>query len=197
MNRSRSIRALGLPGAALILALVAVLAVVVGGALGRGNEPTSPQPTDRPSAAPTAGPTAKPTIAPVPSPSDAPADGGKIDLKNLTDHDVSVVIKDDTGSLVEAESGNPGDGMSVRWSTAEVENLDDSTLRLIWVGLPVDDVVDLSISSTDGAYRLHLVQAAPYPYTDAVGYDRILVLRFDGPVSAEDVQVTFEASPAG
>jgi hypothetical protein len=195
MNRSRSIRALGLPGAAVILALVAVLAVVVG-VLGRGNGPAGPEPTARPSAAPTAGPTAKPSVAPVPSPSEAPVDGGRVDIKNLTDHDVSVVIKDDTGSLVEAESGNPGDGMSVQWGKSIVENLDDSTLRVTWVGLPVDEEIDLSISAEDGAYALRFVQAAPPPFSDAVGYDRILVLHFDGPVSAEDVKVTFDGPAA-
>ena len=34
-----------------------------------------------------------------------------------------------------------------------------------------------------------LVQAGPYPQTDAMGEDRILILTFDGPVSADDVSV--------
>jgi hypothetical protein len=33
------------------------------------------------------------------------------------------------------------------------------------------------------------VRAGPYPYTDAMGEDRILVLTFDGPVSADDVSM--------
>ena len=42
---------------------------------------------------------------------------------------------------ISASSGHAGDGMSVRWHDVQVENVDDSTLRITWVCLPVDDVV--------------------------------------------------------
>ena len=199
MNRSSNISRVALPVAALF-AVLAVLVVVAGGALGRSADP-SPTASDRPSTPPSAAPSApsspQPTVEPTAQPSDDPADGPiTVDLDNLTDHDVSVVIDDETGILDGAVSGKPGDGMSVRWFDVKVENLDSATLRVVWVGLPRDEQVELSISEDDGKYHLGFVQAAPPANSDAVGYDRILVLRFDTDVNADDVKVTFEESAA-
>ena len=173
------------------LVLVAVVAVVATGAFGR-------PPTATPS--PTPVPTAAPTVVPVPVPSVTPgtppaADGDfDVALRDLTGHDVSVVIKDKTDSLVEAESGNPGDGMSVRWFDVKVENIDAETLRVVWVGLGRDEVVRLGISRVDDKIRLRLVEAAPPDYSDATGYDRVLNLKFDVPVRSEDVLATIQES---
>ena len=199
MNRSRNASRVAIPLAALF-AVLAVLVVVAGGALGRAAEP-SPAPSDRPSTPPTVAPSApaspQPTVEPTAEPTDDPTDGPiTVDLDNLTDHDVSVVIDDETGILDGAASGKPGDGMSVRWLDVKVENLDWTTLRVVWVGLPRDEHVQLSISEDDGTYRLGFVQAAPPANSDAVGYDRILVLRFDTDVTADDVEVTFEGAAA-
>jgi hypothetical protein len=54
---------------------------------------------------------------------------------------------------------------------------------------PGDDVADLGVSGAAGAYVLTVVQPGPYPYTDAMGEDRVLILTFDAPVSADDVAV--------
>jgi hypothetical protein len=199
MNRSSNLSRAALPVAAL-LAVLAILVLVAGGALGRGVDP-SPAPSDRPSSPPSVAPSApsspKPTVEPTVEPTDDPADGPTtVDLDNLTDHDVSVVIDDETGTLDGATSGQPGDGMSVRWFDFKVKNLDATTLEVVWVGLPRDEQVQLSISEDDGAYHLDFVQAAPPANSDAVGYDRILVLRFDAEVSADDVKVTFTEAAA-
>jgi hypothetical protein len=198
MNRSSNVSRVALP----VAALFAVLVVVAGGALGRSADP-SPTPSDRPSTPPSAAPSApsspQPTAEPTGEPTDAPADGPiTVDLDNLTDHDVSVVIDDETGALDGAVSGEPGDGMSVRWFDVQVENLDAETVRVVWVGLPRDEELTLAISAEDGTYRLVLVQAAPPANSDALGFDRILDLRFESPVSAADLEVTIEeAPPAG
>ena len=144
MNRSTNVSRVALPVAALF-AVLAVLVVVAGGALGRSADP-SPTPSDRPSTPPSAAPSApsspQPTVEPTAQPTDDPADGPiTVDLDNLTDHDVSVVIDDETGILDGAVSGKPGDGMSVRWFDVKVENLDSTTLRVVWVGLPRDEQV--------------------------------------------------------
>jgi hypothetical protein len=181
-----------------ILAVVAVLILVAGGAVGRGVDPSperSPAPTVVPSVRPSATPTPSPTLKPTDGPSDGPF---KVDLENLTGDDVSVVIDDETGTLTGAASGIPGDGMSVRWFDVQVENLDAETVRVVWVGLPRDEELTLAISAEDGTYRLVLVQAAPPANSDALGFDRILDLRFESPVSAADLEVTIEeAPPAG
>ena len=174
---------------AALLAVVALLAVIVGGALGRGVDP-SPAPSQTPSGPPSAAPSIPASPQPSGEPTADPSDGLHVDLANLTRHDVSVVIDDKTSAVVDVRSGQPGDGMSVRWFDVKVENLDDSTLRITWVGLPRDEEIRLAIVEDDGTYVLDLFQAAPPANSDAVGYDRILIIRFDTPVSAGDVKVT-------
>ena len=200
MNRSSSLSRVALPVAALF-AVLAVLALVAGGALGRSADPP-PASSDRPSTSPSAAPSApsspQPTVEPTVQPTGDPAGGPMtVDLEDLTDHAVSVVIDDETGVLDGALSGKPGDGMSVRWFDVKVENIDSTTLRVVWVGLPRDEQVRLSISELDGTYRLRFVQAAPPANSDAVGYDRVLVLHFDTDINADDVKVTFEEAVAG
>jgi hypothetical protein len=176
---------------AALLAVVALLAVIVGGALGRGVDP-SPAPSQTPSGLPSPAPSIPASPQPSGRPTADPSDGLHVDLVNLTRHDVSLVIDDETGTVVDARSGQPGDGMSVRWFDVKVENLDDSTLRITWVGLPRDEEIRLAIVDDDGTYALDLFQAPPPANSDAVGYDRILVIRFDTPVSAGDVNVTLQ-----
>jgi hypothetical protein len=194
MPRSSLLRRSVLPLAAT-LAVVAVLILVAGGALGRGADPTpdrSPAPSVAPSVRPTPTATPSPTIKPTDGPSDGPF---KVELENLTDNDVAVIIDDESGTLTGAASGIPGDGMSVRWFDVLVENLDAETVRVVWVGLPRDEELTLSIAAEDGKYRLILTQAAPPANSDALGFDRILDLRFESPVAASDVHVTVEETP--
>lgn len=189
MSRAPSTNRIALPAITLAVALVAGAAILTSGVLGRGADPD-------PSGSPKPVPTATPDRTPTPVPSKAP-DGGdiKVDLDVRSDHDVSVLIKDRTGALKDARTGTPGDGMSVRWHDSKVENIDDSTLRLVWVGWPRDEEVGLSIAKVDGGYEILITQTAPLPNTDAMGYDRMLVLTFDAPVSADDVKVTFKDVP--
>ncbi|HYH92823.1 MAG TPA: hypothetical protein VD763_06670 [Candidatus Saccharimonadales bacterium] len=177
----------------LVFAIVTAGVVATVGALGQA------------AADPTASPTAP--VSPIPSPSGAPRPSGAptatptqpvpwpglvIELDTLTDHEVTVRIDDATGTLVEARSGQPGDGMSVRWFDVKVENLDAETIRLTWVGLPFDTEIGLGISRQDDGYRLRIVQPGPPADSDAMGFDRELVLRFDAPVRAEDVQADIQ-----
>jgi hypothetical protein len=183
MNRSSSIRGIALPTAAFGLALVAILAIVASGALGRAAGPGGPSPSNPPATPP---PTSHPSPVPSPESSDPPAEGPlTVDLDIVDRSDVSVVIDDKTGRLVGARTGSAGDGMSVRWYTLKVETIDEQTLRLSWVGFAVDDELELGISSNDGKLRVRMVQAVPPPNTDSMGHDRVLVLEFDGPVRAE------------
>jgi hypothetical protein len=197
MHRSSLFSRATLAVGALLAATV--LVVVVGGVFGRDVAP-SPAPSIPPSSAPSVEPGATPSPQPTVKPTDGASDGPfKVALDNLTEHDVSVVVNDETGTLAGVTTGQPGDGMSVRWFDVKVENLDAGTIRVTWVGLPRDEEVRLLISGEGGAYRLRFVQAAPPANSDAVGYDRILVLRFHAAVDAEDVEVTFrdESQSAG
>jgi hypothetical protein len=185
---SNSIRGRALPAVALLLALIAVVALVASGALGRAGDPG---PT--PSAPPSNPPTSTPAPSPTPEPTETPADGFfNLDLDTADDHDVSIVVDDRTGTVVEVSSGRAGDGMSVRWLDMKVENLDAETLRLTWVGLPRDETVRLFVFHEDGKVKLAFAQAAPPNNSDALGYDRVLVVKFDAPVRAEDVEWTMQ-----
>jgi hypothetical protein len=97
---------------------------------------------------------------------------------------------------VKVVSVQAGDGMTVRWFDAEVVNLDEDSIRVTWVGLPRDEQLKLSISEQDGKLVLAFEQAAPPANSDATGFDRVLVIDFDAPVSADDVKVTFAEARA-
>ncbi|HSL75699.1 MAG TPA: PT domain-containing protein, partial [Candidatus Limnocylindrales bacterium] len=148
---------------------------------------------DEPSTPPSDEPSDEPSEQPSEQPTEPPTDGPtKIALENLTGHDVFIAIDDDTGTILDARSGTPGDGMSVRWLDVKVENIDADTLRVVWVGLPRDEVVYLDVSTVDDKLRLRFVQDGPPPYSDAIGFDRILELSFDQPVRSEDVLTSIQ-----
>lgn len=145
-----------------------------------------PSPSGRPAPAPTATPIA----TPIPAPSDGGGDAMPmtIDLENATGADIEVDIVDHTGGVIRAVSGTPGDGASVEPYTIVVENVDDRTLRLTWVDFPVDSDLALFIEETSAGLRFVLVQPEPTEATDAMAFDRILELTFDGPVAAGQVE---------
>lgn len=179
-------------------ALVLIGAVAASGVLGESTTVTpkpSPTATPAPTSTPISTATPVPTPGPTATPSPVPSGGiGDLDIRNLTDHDVKLHVTDATGKVVSLRSGTPGDGMSVRWFDVKVENVDATTVRVIWVGLPRDEVVQLGISAADGGYRLRFVQAAPPANSDAVGFDRIVEIAFDEPVRAADVRATIQES---
>jgi hypothetical protein len=176
------------------LALSVVVVFAADAAYGHRPAPAAPAPT--PSAAPVVAPTPAP-IEPTAAPSQPSSDGDiAVPLKTLTGDDVSVAIDDATGTLKVARSGNPGDGMSVRWFRVKVENIDPETLRVVWVGLPRDEIVGLAITEEAGAIHLAFTQDAPPANSDALGFDRVLELSFDEPVRAEDVVTSVAERPA-
>lgn len=180
-RRSRSPQLSPTASVVAIVALTAALAFsACAGARADGNGGgTAVPPT--PSASPSA-----PGATPVPS--NVPGAGTiKLVLANATGADVSVDIVDGTGRLVGAESGAPGDGMSVEPGTLEVENVDPTTLRLTWVDYPIDNFLTLHIDESEGVIRLLLVQPAPTGPTDSIGFDRELILAFSEPIEADQV----------
>jgi hypothetical protein len=175
------------PVAGFLLVLAVLFAVAACGAVGAAD----PSPSAPASPAPaTPGPTPEPTGAPSATPSEVPAGAG-IDLDTADDHDVVVGIDDQGGVLAGAGTGHAGDGMSVRWGDVAVENVDADTLRVTWVGLPVDAEVGLSVQRTGDAVVLAFTQPAPPANSDAIGFDRVLVLDFATPVRGEDVTASF------
>ena len=149
--------------------------------------PAQPQPSPPATSEP-----APATPAPSVDPDGEPDEVETIDLDVAVPGDVRVTVIDDGGTLVGARSGRAGDGMSVRWFDLKVENVDANTLRLTWVGFAGDDESVLNVGRNDGVTSLALQVAGPPPNSDATGYDRVLVLKFDGPVNAADVDFTVQ-----
>jgi len=187
MNAPRSTRR-G-QGSVAAFALVAVVGIAGAVVLLRISGATAAAPTASPSAAPTTPPIWVPSLIPTPPPASPDAAPGSVDLDNASGHDVKLLIHDQTGDVVGAESGTPGDGMSVGWHKAIVEKVGETSIRVTWVGFPGDDTIDLGVSGTASDYTLTIVQPGPYANTDALGEDRVVVLEFDAPVAPGEVTV--------
>ncbi len=220
-NSRRAAGVLLLSGAALV-ATIATAAAFGGQGAGTDVPATpppvvTPAPSEAPvvtpvpSEAPVVTPAPVETEAPVetdaPAPTEVPAeteppatpeptDGGndampiKVDLENATGNDVYVDVVDYGETLVDAVSGTPGDGMSVEPYTLQVENVDERTLRLTWVDFPIDNALTLYIYGA--ADRIVLIQPDPTEVTDAVGFDRELILTFDHAVSAAELEASLQ-----
>ena len=201
---SRSNQRLSVPAVITVIA-VAVIALIASGVLRpspvAGVPPSGAPPSAWVPSVPPAQPqpslpaTPEPapaTPAPSVDPDGEPDDVETIDLDVAVPGDVRVTVIDDGGTLVDATSGRAGDGMSVRWFDLKVENVDANTLRLTWVGFAGDDESVLNVGRNDGVTSLALQVAGPPPNSDATGYDRVLVLEFDGPVNAADVAYTVQ-----
>jgi hypothetical protein len=202
-DRSAQITLLAPIAAGVVLAAFVAFTAFGGGGNDGGGAPLpaspspsapaeAPEPDETPVATPD--PSETPVSSETPGTTPDPNDGGsdampiKVDLDNATGADVYVDIADTTGLLVDAASGTPGDGMSVEPYTLNVENLDAATLKLTWIDFPIDNALALYIDESEGGIRLLLVQPEPTGTTDAIGFDRELILSFSGPVSADQVQ---------
>lgn len=183
MDCSQSSR--GVAALFVALALMSAVAALATGVVGRTGSP-APSPSEFPGSTPSAKPSVQPSAGPT-----SPSGVFNVDLDIATAHDVSVIITDATASVVGASSGRAGDGMSVRWHDVAVENVDDSTLRITWVGLPVDDIIRLSVTREGDGIHLGFVETLPYPDSDAMGADRVLIVAFDSLVEADDVTASF------
>lgn len=175
------------------VAVAASVAAACGPASGAGNpSPGVPSPSVAPSGVPSADPSApaspRPTVAPTPPVEHPPIEGDlTVDLANQTGHVITATVRDETGTLVDAQSGNPGSGMSVFWHDIAVHNLDARTIRVTWVGLALDDKIHVAIAFKRDKYLIDIVQTGPVPNADASGFDRELILRFTQPVVADEV----------
>ena len=137
-------------------------------------------------------PSRAPVVTPAPVGTPEPTDGGgdaipiTVDLETADGHDVSVDIDDRYGLIESAESGHPAEGMSVEPYTLAIENLDERTLKLTWVDFGIDNAVALRFFQ-DGEVFV-LVQPEPNGDVDAIGFDRELILTFEEPISADDIE---------
>ena len=155
--------------AALLLALGATALVV-------GSRP-SPSPVVVPSPSSSPPPTALPSAALTPSLL-API---HVELDVAAGEPASVDIVYD--GEVAPRSGRPGDGVSVSENEILVANEGPQTLRLTWSGMPCETRYRLDVSPD----RRNYVLERPTCSGDAIAFDRVLILSFDGPVPATQV----------
>ena len=125
-------------------------------------------------------------------PSPAPGVRGPVRLDIATPHEVVLEVWDYAAAITSVRSGRAGDGMSVRWNEMQIENLGPSTLRLTWIGFPVDDDLILATNEHDGVLWLTLAQPVPPPNSDGLGFDRVVILQFASPIDAADVQYVIQ-----
>lgn len=194
MNAHPSTRGQTVPQLAVALGAIAVVGVAFAVLVSRpsgpatpGASPSAPVVTPRPSAPATPVPSSP--AKPSDRPSADPATPSVIVLKSASGHDVRADVIDQIGSLRGATSGTPGDGMSVRWHDAIVEQAGANAVRITWSALPVDDHIGIGVHDLEGPLSVVIVQAGPVANSDAMGEDRVVVLTFGGAVDADDVKV--------
>jgi hypothetical protein len=178
---------MGLRPAMILATLALLLAAVV--AIGVGGPKQSvvvPNPT--PSASP--GPSANPSSSPNPSPTGPASVGIVVDLTVAAGEPQTVEVIDDSGTLLEASSGSPGEGQGFPSDSVEVTNIDANTLQLGWAGFPCRTDHELRIGIDPRV--MALVRPPCEGVTDAIGVDRILILRFSDPIVATDVAITIQ-----
>jgi len=192
---------LSLAGLAIASVAVAAIALNAGRPTGPSAAAAASQPVPRASAPAAVEPTpvATPIATPVatPKPTTTPeTDPGQdaipltVELVTVDGHAVTVDIVDRTGSIVSAISGQPAEGASAEGLS--VVNIDARTLRLTWVDFPIANRDALFVDAVNGKLRMLLVQPPPTATTDAIGFDRVLILKFDHPVDASTVEAMLQ-----
>jgi hypothetical protein len=76
----------------------------------------------------------------------------------------------------------------VATGTLKVENIDPRTLRLTWTDIPGDNALALYIDKT----LTHFVLVQPEHEGDSIPFDRILILKFSGSVSARNIEAVLQ-----
>jgi hypothetical protein len=179
---------------AIGVATAAVIALVAFGGNGGGTGDQGGIVVPPPAASPStpAAPTTKPTASPSSKPSPTPGGGDdgtpiRVSIATVNHADVTVDIVDETSRIVDVRSGPAIEGASVDYDRVSVENVDATTLRLTWTDYPMDSTLTLFVSQGDGRFRFVLVRPGPTETTDAMAFDRQLLVRFATPIDASEV----------
>jgi hypothetical protein len=178
----RMIAPLPLVAALGLLLVAAVGGAAVGGWFDRDRAVVPPVVSPAPSVVPSAAPT--PVAA-------ATTRSFHVDLIEHLGNDASIDITDTSGTVVDAQSGDPGDGVDVPTDKVQVENDpgDPATVVLTWSGGTCDTTHELVIDA-DGRT---LALSRPTCEGDSLGgVGHVLRLTFDGPAPAGEFSATLE-----
>jgi hypothetical protein len=155
--------------AALLLALAGT-ALVVGS-----------RPQQTPVIVPPASVSPLPSATPTASPTARELGPAHVNLKLAAGEPASVDVFYD--GVLQARSGQPGDGVSAAEDEILVANDGPNTLVLTWSGMPCETTYRLEVSPNGRDYRLE----RPTCSGDTIAFDRVLILTFDAPVPASQV----------
>lgn len=170
----------------LSLALVATVGLVAVGCGGSGASPSQPPASDPPVSSPSAPPTDSPS---------APPEGMEVivELETMGGGPVKAIVKDESGSLAGAKSGQPADGVSVDFDDVRVEAIDDDSIRLTWSDYPAPNEYPVLVTiGDDGRFSIAITRPEPTEATDAIALDRVLELDFHVAVPVSDVDATVQ-----
>jgi hypothetical protein len=160
-----------------VLAVVGLIVVAALGGAVAGGFIRPPGPAPLPSATPTA----------IPSPSPSPATF-IVDLIEVAGADATIDITDRSGTVVEAESGQPADGGSVGDGGIDVANdpSDPTIVVLTWTGTPCDTTHTLEIEADGRTMTLARARCEG----DAIPRDLRVRLRYAEAVDARELNAT-------
>ena len=180
-----SVRPALLLAAALLLGIAATAFVV-------GSRPSQSPIVVPSSSAQT--PSIGPSRSPSPSESSPAEVARHVDLIVAAGQPASVDITYNGDTLLRAVSGQPGDGVSAATDEILVTNDGPDTLVLTWSGLPCESSYGLEV--TPNGRDLILQRPSCSGDTDAIAFDRVLVLTFSEPVPASQVSTKVQRAAA-
>ena len=139
-----------------------------------------------------------PVVSPSPSVTPSPAPSGpatlRVDLIEHVGNDAFVNIIDESSTMTDAISGDPGDGVDVEQDLVRVENdpADPATVILTWSGGTCDTRHELVINADGRTLRMF----RPACEGDSLGgVGHVLRLTFDAPAPAAEFDATIETTP--
>jgi len=166
-----------------LLVAAAFAGAAVGGWFDR--EPAVVPPIVSPSAS-----APRPSDAPIVQPSPSTI---RVDLIDLGD-DAFIDITDQSFTMMEAVSGDPGDQVNVTAGPVQVENdpSDPATVVLTWASASCDTSHQLVIAADGRTLRM---TRQPCEGDSLGGLGHVLRLTFDAPAPAGEFDVTLETTP--
>ncbi len=176
----RMAQPLPLVAAAGLLLAAALAGAAIGGWFDRGPAVVPPVVSPPPSVTPSVVPSGPATI--------------RVDLIEHLGDDAFIDIIDESGTMTNAISGDPGDGVDVEQDLVRVENDPDdpTTVVLTWSGATCDTGHELVINA-DGRTLRMFRQACQGDTLGGVGH--VLRLTFDAPAPAAEFDATIETTP--
>ena len=169
--------------------LFAALAVSLAAAACGGGGVSDASTPDPATPAPTAVASSDATATPAPTrPAISGAPALIVRLDTQDESKVRVAVIDQTGLLTGITSEMPGDGASVPVDAPTVVDADAASLVVTWSAPPCDSEPTVVLSET----RLLIVQPPCPDPSDAVAFDRILILRFRDTVEAASLEVVLQ-----